>query len=70
MSRSRYEVRVVGKLGPAGREMFSDLAQDTEPAATVLSGELDQAALHALLDRIRSLGLELIDVKQVPESGE
>jgi len=31
-----------------------------------LSGDLDQSGLHALLDRVRALGLELLDVKQVP----
>jgi hypothetical protein len=62
----RYEVRVVGALGAAGREAFADLALDVEPTATVLSGELDQAALHAVLEQVRALGLELVDVKVVP----
>ncbi|HEV7655531.1 MAG TPA: hypothetical protein VGP36_12480 [Mycobacteriales bacterium] len=58
-----YEVRVVGALGAAGREAFADLAVDVEPTATVLSGELDQAGLHAVLHQVRALGLELVDVK-------
>ena len=37
-----------------------------EPTSTVLAAELDQAGLHALLDRVRALGLELVDIKQVP----
>jgi len=41
-----YEIRVVGALGPAGREAFADLAVDVEPATTVLSGRLDQDDLH------------------------
>jgi hypothetical protein len=64
--RSGYEIRVVGSLGPAAQEAFADLAIDVEPTATVLSGELDQSGLHALLDRVRALGLELVDVKQAP----
>ena len=64
MAGTPYEIRVVGVLGPAAREAFADLAVDTEPAATILSGELDQAGLHAVLDRVRALGLELLDVKQ------
>jgi hypothetical protein len=64
-SRS-YEIRVTGALGPAAREAFADMAVEVEPATTVLTGDLDQSALHALLDRVRSLGLELVDVKQAP----
>jgi hypothetical protein len=64
MTRVSYEIRVVGSLGPAASEAFSDLSVDLEPTATVLSGDLEQADLHALLDRVRSLGLELIDVRR------
>jgi hypothetical protein len=61
-----YEIRVVGTLGPAAQQAFADLAIDVEPTATVLSGDLDQPALHEILDRVRALGLELLDVKQAP----
>ena len=66
MTRRSYEIRVTGALGPAGQEAFADMAVEGEPATTVLTGDLDQAALHALLDRVRALGLELVDVKQAP----
>lgn len=62
----RYEIRVVGRLGRAGATAFADLAVDVEPAATVLTGELSQDALHEVLDRIRGLGLELIDIRTAP----
>jgi hypothetical protein len=61
-----YEIRVVGALGPAGRNAFADLAVDVEPVATVLSGAMSQTELHLVLDRVRDLGLELIDVKLAP----
>jgi hypothetical protein len=61
-----YEIRVAGALGPAGRTAFADLAVDVEPVATVLSGPMSQAELHQVLDRVRDLGLELIDVKLAP----
>jgi hypothetical protein len=64
MSRVTYEIRVVGALGPAASEAFADVSVDLEPTATVLSGDLEQADLHALLDRVRGLGLELIDVRR------
>lgn len=66
MTSRSYEIRVTGALGPAAREAFADMAVEVEPATTVLTGDLDQSALHALLDRVRSLGLELVDVKQAP----
>jgi len=41
---------------------------DIEPAATVVSAALDQEGLHDVLDRIRALGLELVDLRQIPSS--
>jgi hypothetical protein len=58
---------VVGAVGPAGRQAFADLAIDVEPTTTVLTGALDQGGLHEVLDRVRALGLELVDVRQAPE---
>lgn len=66
MPRISYEVRVVGCLGPAAREAFADLTLDVEPTSTVLSGDLEQTDLHALLDQVRALGLELVEVRQAP----
>jgi hypothetical protein len=62
-----YEIRVVGSLGPAARDAFADADIEVEPTATVISARLDQPALHALLDQVRALGLELIDIKQFQE---
>ena len=66
MARNSYEVRVTGALGPAAREAFSDVVLDVEPITTVLTGDLEQADLHALLDRGRALGLELVDLRRAP----
>lgn len=68
MTGQSYEIRVVGALGPAAREAFAHLAVDVEPTATVLSGRLDQLGLHAVLDQVRALGLELLDIKQAPSA--
>ena len=62
-----YEVRVAGKLGPSAREAFADVLIEVESASTILSAQLDQAGLHALLDRVRALGLELVDIQQAPD---
>ena len=61
-----YEIRIKGKVGDPVLASFSELDASIKPAETVLRGELaDQAALHGLLDRIQSLGLELIEIRQV-----
>ena len=68
MTRHTYEIRVIGSFGPDAREAFTDTIVQVEPTVTVLSGEFDQRDLHALLDRVRALGLELVDVRQAPPS--
>lgn len=68
MTRHTYEIRVIGSFGPDARETFADTIVQVEPTITVLSGEFDQRDLHALLDRVRALGLELVDVRQAPPS--
>jgi|SoiMethySBSTD1v2_1073268.scaffolds.fasta_scaffold717550_2 hypothetical protein len=71
-----YEVRVRGRLSRTLASEFEQLALATnvEPVETVLSGPVeDQAALHGLLRRIESLGLELLEVRRfpsVPPSGD
>ena len=68
MTRRRYEIRVIGSFGPATHEAFTDLVVEVEPGSTVLSGNLDQRGLHAVLDRVRALGLELVEITQAPPS--
>jgi len=68
VSRRRYEIRVIGSFGPATDEAFADLMVEVEPGITVLSGNLDQRGLHAVLDRVRALGLELVEITQAPPS--
>lgn len=66
MVQATYKITVVGSLGPAAREAFAEFSVQTEPALTVLRGDMDQAALHGLLDRVRALGLELVDIHRAP----
>ena len=46
--------------------MTADCLSDGQPV-TILTGTIDQAALHGLLRRLYSLGLPLISVKLVEE---
>ena len=63
-----YEVTVRGRLSPALVLEFEqlDLSATPKPTETVLYGRLpDQAALYGLLRRIESLGLELVELREV-----
>jgi len=65
-----YEIRVVGHLSANWAARFEGLSMRHEPEGeTVLSGELDQAALHGVFVKIRSLGLNLISVNPVEMIG-
>ena len=61
----RYEVRVRGHLGETCRHAFADLRVETHGKYTVVLGALDQSALHGVLARIESLGLELVEVRRL-----
>ena len=60
----RYEIRFAGRPDNTARDAFAGLDLVSDGKLTVVSGEFDQAALHGLLERVRSLGLDLIDVRR------
>lgn len=61
-----YEIRVAGHLSSNWAGRFEELSMRYEPEGeTTLTGELDQAALHGVLMRIRDLGLKLLSVNRV-----
>jgi len=61
----RYRITISGRLGPAAIEAFASFDITLEGLATALASEMDQAALHGALNRIRSLGLELVGVDRL-----
>jgi hypothetical protein len=63
--RERYEIHVLGPLGPEVAEAFCDLTVSSSADGTHLAGWLDQAGLHGVLDRIQALGLHLIELRRV-----
>jgi hypothetical protein len=56
-----YRIVVSGRLGHMSREAFADFKIEPNATNTVLIAELDQSALYGALNRIQSLGLELIE---------
>jgi predicted ester cyclase len=67
----RYEIRVRGRLGETFRAGFPGLRVRTQGDETVLSGPLaDRAALFGVLGEIETLGLDLVELRQVVNSAE
>ena len=64
-----YQIRVQGHLPDSWSEWFGGFEINTRPnGESVLTGEItDQTALQSLLERIRDIGLTLIEVKRLDE---
>jgi hypothetical protein len=60
-----YEIRIKGELHTQALALFEDFAASTRSPETILSGAIPD--LHGLLRRIRSFGLELIEVRRLSE---
>lgn len=49
-------------------EDFAEFTAAVRPAETVIRGDVrDQAELHGVLDRLQQFGLELIEVRRLPD---
>ena len=58
-----YEIRIASHLSENWAARFEGLTMSHDPnGETVLTGLLDQAALHGVFIKIRSLGLKIISV--------
>ena len=67
MTDSTYVITVRGVAGPWVRAAFDDVPMSSAGDTTILRrAGADQAALHGLLQRIRDLGLELLDIHLEP----
>lgn len=64
---ARYVIRISGHLGPTLLSAFPALAWQRQGPETVLTGVLDQPGLHGVLAEIETLGLELLEVRQITE---
>jgi len=61
-----YQIRIKGHLGPQWTDWFGGLTITLEESGdTLLTGPLDQAALHGLLKKVRDLGMPLISAVRV-----
>src|SRR5215218_10692081 len=66
-----YEIRIKGRLSDSLLAAFEGLTATVKPVETVLHGPVqDQSSLHELLDRIQSLGLELVEIRPLPPAAD
>ena len=65
-----YAIQVNGHLGATMLSAFPTMAVRQQGAHTVLTGLLDQSALHGVLADIEALGLDLVEVRQLARPTE
>jgi hypothetical protein len=67
MSRGAVVVTVAGEMSPALRREFDDFEVSVDRSTThIRLPDADPSMLRGVLDRIESLGLELLHVQQEP----
>jgi len=62
-----YLITIAGGLGDIGREAFGDFRIESDGRDTVLAAEMDQAALLGAVNRIMALGIELAELRRLPD---
>ena len=68
MPSSYYEIRVTGVLPAEALLDFDRLTTSVEPVETVVHGPIqDQAALHGLLARLETFGVQVVEVRRLHE---
>ena len=67
MAAANYEIRIKGRVSDSLLSAFEGLAVTTEPVETIVYGPLaDQDAVHQLLIRLESFGLEVVEFRRLP----
>ena len=66
-----YTIRIRGRLGATAASAFPAMACELRRGETVLTGWLeDRSALFGVIGQIEALGLDLVELRQSPASGE
>lgn len=65
MRTHRYRITISGNIGEIGREAFGDFRIESNGTDTTLVGDLDQAGLYGALNRMLSLGFELLELRRL-----
>jgi hypothetical protein len=63
-----YKIVVEGELTKRFAGAFADMTMEAESGKTIIMGQVvDQSHLHGMLNRISSMGLQLVSVQALPE---
>jgi hypothetical protein len=61
-----YEIRIKGRVGDHLADALG-LDAEVEPVDTILRGPVEgQEGLHTILAQLQDLGLELVEIRQLP----
>jgi hypothetical protein len=62
-----YTIRIKGRLGATALSAFPTMVPELKESETELTGLLeDRSAVFGVIGQIEALGLELIELRQVP----
>ena len=62
-----YTIRIKGQLGATALSAFPTMVSELKCGETVLTGLLeDRSAVFGVLAQIEALGLELLELRQIP----
>jgi hypothetical protein len=62
-----YTIRIKGRLGTTALSAFSTMLCELKGGETVLTGLLeDRSAVFGVIGQIEALGLELLELRQIP----
>ena len=67
MAQTTYEIRVAGAVPERDLRDMGAVTLSVDCVNTVLYGIPDQSALYGLLARLRALGVEVIEIRRIPD---
>jgi hypothetical protein len=67
VAAANYEIRIKGRVSDSLLPAFEGMEVTTEPVETIVYGPIaDQEAVHRLLIKLESLGLEVVEFRRLP----